>query len=137
MFSSSAPDRPSSAAIAPVTQNPGITIDKSVSDASGDRLAQPGEVLTYTFTVRNTGDVPLRDVVVDDEKLSAEPIACAVEIAPGGSATCTATYTVTDADVASGAVRNVAAASGTTPADGPVTSPTDDVTIPVASIRPP
>ena len=103
---------------------------KKVRDASGDGRADVGEVLTYTFTVINTGDVPLRNVEVVDPRVSATPIPCVAELAARGTATCVVEYTVTQADHDSGAVRNIATAEGTPPSGGTTTSPPDEATIP-------
>ncbi len=49
---------------------PTLVIDKDVSGQVADtdaRMAAPGEALTYTLTVRNTGTAPAYDVVVVDE----------------------------------------------------------------------
>ena len=64
--------------------------------------------------VTNTGDVTLDPVGVDDPKVGA--VTCPVTtLAPGAATTCTATYTVTQADVDAGPVDNTATASGTPP----------------------
>src|SRR5690606_21190924 len=51
----------------PVDAARGFVATKSVADASGDKLAQAGEELTYTITVENTGDVDLLGVTIRDE----------------------------------------------------------------------
>jgi len=44
-----------------------LTGSKEVSDASGDGFASPGEELTYTLTIRNTGNMSAFDVEVKDD----------------------------------------------------------------------
>ena len=60
----------------PTKPAPSILLTKSVSDASGDGTASVGEVLTYTFTVKNTGDVPLNDLQLSDSRLWPGTQAC-------------------------------------------------------------
>ena len=56
---------------APVTveQRPELVIEKTgawVDGADGDGFADPGELVNYTITVTNTGNVTLHDVTVTD-----------------------------------------------------------------------
>ena len=107
-----------------------LTVDKSVRDSEAPFGAvTEGEEITYTFTVRNTGNQPLTDVTISDETISDEPIECVATLAPGAQASCTATYTVTAEDIEAGGVTNTATASGTGH-DGVVTSEEDSVRIP-------
>ena len=77
----------------------------------------------------NTGNVTLDPVSVDDPKVGA--VTCpAGPLAPTASVTCTATYTLTQADVDAGEVVNTATATGTPPTGPPVTDP-DTITTPV------
>ncbi|GAA1511806.1 DUF7507 domain-containing protein [Nocardioides humi] len=95
------------------------------TDGGTPGVADVGDVITYTFTVSNTGNVPVDDVSIDDPLpgLSAVAPASAATIAPGDDAVFTATYTVTQDDVDNGGqIVNAATANGTGP-DGPVTSP--------------
>ncbi|WP_158277142.1 DUF7507 domain-containing protein [Serinibacter arcticus] len=118
---------------APVTfvSNPAIELAKS---ASTDEVTL-GEQVTYSFVATNVGDVTLSDVAVSEEEfsgsgeLSALQCAQPTTLAPGASLTCTATYTVTQADVDAGSIYNTATATATDPFGTPV-SDDDDAIIP-------
>ena len=119
----------------PATQTAALTLSKSASPTT---VAAAGEVVTYTFHVTNTGNVTVTGVAVDEGSFSGSgtlsPITCSTApLAPGASVDCTATYTVTQADVDAGSVANTATATGTPPAGvtAPV-SPPASVTVPVA-----
>ncbi|MFS0713090.1 hypothetical protein ABC195_04345 [Microbacterium sp. 2P01SA-2] len=109
---------------APVPQAPGILLEKTG--------ALEGDVATYTFVVRNAGDVTLRDVSVADalpglsEVVYGEWPGAAGVLAPGQSVTATATYTLTQADRDAGVVVNTATATGVPPVGDPVTDDDDD-----------
>ncbi len=85
------------------------------------------ETITYTYTVTNSGDVPLHDVVVKDDKLG--DIGTVATLAPGQTVTFTGTTTLTG-DVSE--VVNVATAGGLDPLDTPV-SATDTATVAVVA----
>ncbi|MFD4893021.1 beta strand repeat-containing protein [Kitasatospora sp. NPDC058397] len=125
---------PPSNATVTATSNPALTIMKSV-DAT--ELTGVGQVLHYSFLVTNTGNVTLTDVTVNETAFSGNgtppTITCpagAASLAPGASVTCTASYTVTQADVDSGKVTNTATATGTPPSGPPVTSPPSSTSVP-------
>ena len=78
------------------------------------------------FLVTNTGNVTLTGVTVDDPLVG--PVSCPVTtLAPGASTTCTATYTLTQADVDAGTVDNTATVTGTPPTGADVTRDGHDV----------
>ncbi|HEX6355596.1 DUF7507 domain-containing protein [Actinophytocola sp.] len=115
--------------------DPSMTLDKraQLNDENNNDLADAGETITYTFQVTNTGNVPLADITVNDPK--AGTVTCpSTTLAPGASTTCVAApYTVTDADIDAGIVRNVATASGQPPGtDPPIVTPPDREEVPVA-----
>lgn len=121
----------------PAEQRAAIALEKT-GRASGDRA---GELVEFRFLVTNTGTVTLRDVAIDDPLpgLSALrfvwPDASAPGVlAPGDSATATANYRLTAADVERGRVHNVASATGTPP--GSLTPPraSDDATVAVGGL---
>ena len=111
---------------------PGITLQKSVAE----KTLTVGETLHYSFLVTNTGNVTLAPVTIHDTGFTGHgtrPVvtcpAGATSLAPAASVTCTATYTVTQADVDAGSVSNTATASGKTPASQAITSAPSSTTI--------
>ncbi|AZH82480.1 DUF11 domain-containing protein [Plantibacter sp. PA-3-X8] len=119
-----------------VEQAPAISVVKSASLGSGETFTV-GQQVTYSFLVTNTGNVALSDVEVDDVDFSGSgelsAITCpagAASLAKQASITCTATYTVSQADVDAGSVTNSATATGTPPRGTPPVSPPSEVTIP-------
>ncbi|HEY3338144.1 MAG TPA: GEVED domain-containing protein [Propionicimonas sp.] len=110
----------------PITAAPAIALDKTAGAPSGNTA---GSTVPYTFVVTNTGTVTLHAVAVDDATVGT--VSCPeTSLAPGATTTCTATYTLTQADVDAGSVVNTATASGTPPTGAPVTE-TDSVSTPV------
>ena len=73
--------------------HPAITVTK-VADKT---VAQPGDIITYTITVKNTGDVTLNSLTVTDSLLG--PLGgFGTSLAPGVSVTRAIAYTVKVAD---------------------------------------
>ena len=135
-------------ATVPAVQTAGISLDLSAAPSSYDA---PGQTITYSSYVTNTGNVTLSGITVNDTDLPGlSAISCPQSsLAPAGSETCTATYVTTQADVDNGDVFNEATAQGETPSedcarvgdrsagpDGcgsePVISAPSDVTVPAA-----
>ncbi len=52
---------------------PETLIDKQVEDASGNGIAEAGEILTYTITITNTDTIDAVDVAVRDSMLESLP----------------------------------------------------------------
>jgi choice-of-anchor A domain-containing protein/uncharacterized repeat protein (TIGR01451 family) len=107
-------------------QTPAISLIKTADPVTYQAV---DDVITYTFTVENTGNVTLYDVTLDDVLVNVigGPIA---EMAPGAvdSSTFSATYTITHADMIAGQVDNTATVTGKDSEDTPV-SDTDDATV--------
>ncbi|MEU8541540.1 hypothetical protein AB0C52_16400 [Streptomyces sp. NPDC048717] len=119
---------PEDSVTVPVIGSSSMTVHKTANPPGPVHV---GDTVTYTYTVTNTGQTALTGVAVTDDKVTG--ITCqATSLAPGVSTTCTGTYTVTAADGAAGHVINTARATGTDPEGGTVTSPPDEVTVPVA-----
>lgn len=109
---------------------------KSVDAKSltGDR-AKAGTVLTYTVTIRNTGNVTLRNVTCDDSMKEIGRIALdRTELAPGAVASGTATHIVTQADVDAGTVVNSASSSADSPDASKVVSNRSTVSTSIESL---
>ncbi|WP_081784692.1 DUF11 domain-containing protein [Nitratireductor aquibiodomus] len=85
-------------------------------DANGNGVIDAGEVITYNFTVENTGNTTLTDVEVTDSKatITGSPISI-LRPAEVDDETVKGTYTVTQADVDAGGVDNVADSRGKDP----------------------
>jgi uncharacterized repeat protein (TIGR01451 family) len=125
---------PDSTVTPTVAVNPGLALEKSaeLNDLNDNDLADTGETIDYTFLLTNTGNVTLTEIEVDDPK--AGEVTCpSTTLAPGASTTCTAEpYTVTEADIDAGVVRNTAVASGQPPGTAPpVTTPPAMAEVPV------
>jgi uncharacterized repeat protein (TIGR01451 family) len=106
---------------------PGIDVAKTGRlDTGANGVANVGDTIDYTITVRNTGNVTLRNVTVTERDLAAmSAIDCGggtnviATLAAGASVNCTATHAVTQADLDAGFVPNFAVASGTPVLPGP------------------
>ncbi len=130
------PVSPPSTVVVPSIESPGITVVKSASPNTAADY-DVGQEITYSFVVTNTGNVTLTDVTVDETAFSGSgdlsPITCpagAASLAPGAQVTCTASYTLTQADVDAGRLTNTATATGTPPSGEPPVSPPSTVELP-------
>ncbi|WP_416971486.1 LPXTG cell wall anchor domain-containing protein [Streptomyces sp. 4F14] len=128
-----APTSNSSTATVNVSQNPALSVQKTVAE-TGDLNA--GQTLHYSFKVTNTGNVTLSSTRINETAFTGSggtpSVSCDnVALAPGTSLTCTATYTVTQADVDAGSISNTATATGNPPNNGtPVTSTPSTAVVP-------
>ena len=89
------------------TQDPLLSITKVAAEENYDAV---DDVINYTITATNIGNVTLEDVTVTDPNvtgLTCDP-ANGSELAPGDSMTCTATHTITQADLDAGHYANTA-----------------------------
>jgi uncharacterized repeat protein (TIGR01451 family) len=97
------------------SQSPALTIVKSSTATSYSTV---GEVIPYSYLVTNSGNVTLTAAItVTDDKIATVtcPALPVGGLAPGGSITCTGSYTTTQADLNLGTLTNSAfARSGTT-----------------------
>jgi hypothetical protein len=111
-------------------RHPGIELDKA---ASPTQYAKPGQLISYTYTVTNTGTAALRRITLTDDKLGA--ITCPQPaLAPGKSMACRGTHVTTQADVDAGQIANSATVTGYPRKGRPVT---DTATAVVTAIQRP
>ncbi|MEE8523009.1 MAG: hypothetical protein V3T72_03685, partial [Thermoanaerobaculia bacterium] len=89
-------------------------------------VADPGDLINYTFQVTNTGNVTLTNILISDPMVSlitcpsSAPAAPDLipSLAPGASETCTGSYAITQADIDAG--QKVNTATATSDQTGPV-----------------
>ncbi len=109
-------------------QMPSIALVKmgTFIDTNGDGFAQAGETINYNFTVTNTGNVTLTNVVITDPLVTVN--GGPIDIAPGvvDTTTFSAVYVLTQADINNGSVSNQALATGQDPNGDDVTDMSDD-----------
>ena len=104
---------------------PAIVFTKTANKAS----YQLGETVTYTFTVKNTGNLTINDLSLVDNLAGIKLGALnKTSIAPGETATATATYVVTLANVEADRIVNTATVNGKD-SRGESISGTDTVTV--------
>ncbi|MCX7301088.1 MAG: hypothetical protein NTX73_12080, partial [Rhodobacterales bacterium] len=109
-----------------LTGDPSVALVKTADASAVTTPALPGQVITYAFTVTNTGNVTLTDLDLADLLpglvITGGPIA---SLASGvvDSTTFTASYAITQGDIDAGKVENSATVTGTF--DNPATGPED------------
>jgi uncharacterized repeat protein (TIGR01451 family) len=137
------PSPPSKVTVPPVPAKPAVTIVKSagVSPAVDQNGVHVGDEIFYTYKVKNTGNVTLQSVSVDDP--TDAPVDCptllAPGLAPGDSVTCSAhsPHLVTQADVDAGHVDDTATAGCTDVQGNACTkSPPSPVSVPAVNPDP-
>jgi hypothetical protein len=112
--SDQAPDATDALSI-PITQDAAMTVDKSSTTTS---LSAPGTV-TYTYVVTNTGNIGLTGISLSDDNDNNDMSCPATTLAVGAHMDCTATHTVTQAELdangsptaGSGILQNIVTAS--------------------------
>ncbi len=126
----------------PAVQAPSISLLKT---ADVPTVSAVGQIVTYTFTITNTGNVTLSDVDVTDAQAapsldsSLGPITCttgtngSITLAPGATDTCSATYTVTQADLTNNSITDTGTVTGQPPSGPPVTA-TSTLSLTVTSV---
>ena len=105
---------------------PELTLTKAADPLSYTAV---GDVITYTYTLENSGNTVLDEPFsVQDDLVTVDCSAAAASLLPGETTTCTASYSVVQADIEAGSVTNTATAKGYF-GSTEVTSAADSVTV--------
>ncbi|MDJ0663302.1 MAG: SdrD B-like domain-containing protein [Acidimicrobiia bacterium] len=119
--------------LAILEQNASIALDKAMAanaDEDGSGGVSVGDTLTYEFVATNDGNVTLSNVVITDPMAGLSALSCAPvaggSLAPAAQMTCTATYSVTQADVDAGSIDNTATVTGTAASGSDVSDTADE-----------
>jgi gliding motility-associated-like protein/uncharacterized repeat protein (TIGR01451 family) len=109
----------------PISGSAAMTIDKTSATTS---VNTAGQNITYNYLLKNTGNKTLTGITLTDDKVNAQPTCIATTLAPGATTTCSAVYTVKQADIDAGGniTNNVTAKSNEAP------DATDNLSIPVS-----
>ncbi len=141
-FDPSDPNRAEATETVPVNRGPAFTVEK-VADDQTDVVVD--QVITYTYTIRNTGNVTLRDITLTDAHTSASGTSnltlsnggVVATLLPDETATLTASYTVTQEDIDAGNdLTNTVSAIATPPTGTTPPTTSDDETVTVADPDP-
>ncbi len=97
----------------PLEQKPGIAVVKEANSKLTEP-AEAGQEIEYTFTVHNTGNMVLNNVVLNDPLAGITPNSFTIgTMQPGEQQVFTATYAITEADIDAEKVVNQATVKGT------------------------
>ncbi|MFS4493402.1 gliding motility-associated C-terminal domain-containing protein [Maribacter sp. 2308TA10-17] len=95
------------------------------NDENGDTFADAGETITYSFDVRNTGNVTITGIAITDPLITVVGGPIDLDPAQFDDTTFTGTYTLTQADVEAGTIENQAEVTGTDNIGGPIMGVSD------------
>lgn len=120
----------------PLIRSPRLTLVKSASVSS---FAGPNEAVAFLFTVTNTGNVTLTDLIIRELHFSGSgqlgEVSCPqTELAPSASMQCSAQYRTTQEDYDSLRITNLALAEANFGADR-VTSEGSSISLPAAGVQ--
>lgn len=121
---------PNATATVAAVQSPALEVVKRANTLV---YATAGDIIDYTYTVTNTGNVTVTDgVTIADDRITA--VSCAPlptgGLRPSESLVCEASYTILQSDVDAGSVTNLATASA-----GGVNSPEVSETVTADQMR--
>jgi uncharacterized repeat protein (TIGR01451 family) len=108
-------DNPTITAITPLPSIALIKTIKSIIDTNANGATDAGDTINYTFTIKNSGNMPLNAVSVTDASATVSGTTIATLPAGNTNATSfTASHVITAADITAGQFANRAKVQGTT-----------------------
>ncbi|MFH7009016.1 gliding motility-associated C-terminal domain-containing protein, partial [Flavobacterium plurextorum] len=101
------------------------------NDENGNGVANAGETITYRFVVTNTGNVPLKGVMINDPLVGVKVFGQAIDLNVNESndTNFTAEYKITQADINRGSVSNQATVKGSSAKGVVVEDASDDASL--------
>ncbi|MBF4986456.1 hypothetical protein FNJ87_19810, partial [Nonlabens mediterrranea] len=114
--------------ITPLTPTAEITLVKTgvYVDVNMNGMVDVNDMITYTFTVTNSGTIQVNSLVINDATVGAVNLAVSPAILnPSEMGVATFDYTLTQADIDNGTVVNTATASGFDSIGDPVSDISD------------
>ncbi|MFC6095012.1 hypothetical protein ACFPVY_00005, partial [Flavobacterium qiangtangense] len=116
--------------IVEIVQAPSIAVTKdgTYADVNADGIANVGDVVNYAFTVANTGNTTLTNIIVTDENATVTGSLASLAAGATDSTSFTAVHVITQADIDAGYVYNLALASGNDPKGNPIEDESNDPT---------
>ncbi|PRZ22004.1 DUF7507 domain-containing protein [Flavobacterium granuli] len=118
--------------ITQLIQSSSIVVSKDgfYNDTNKDGITNVGDKVIYNFTVKNTGNVTLKNITIADLLPGLEISGAPIDLEPNAidNSTFTAFYSITQKDINAGFVYNLATVSGTPLVGEPVTSTSTDPT---------
>ncbi|WP_433831113.1 DUF7507 domain-containing protein [Flavobacterium anhuiense] len=107
--------------VTPIVPSPSIQVFKdgvftATNDTNGDGFPEAGETITYTFSVRNTGNIRLENVKINDSYIGVANLTITPStLEPGQIGNGQVIYTITQTDIDNGVIYNSAIGQGNTP----------------------
>jgi gliding motility-associated-like protein/uncharacterized repeat protein (TIGR01451 family) len=97
-----------------ISGSAGMTVDKTSATTS---VTVAGQNISYSYLLKNTGNKTITGIALTDDKVNAQPVCIATTLLPGATTTCSAVYTVKQADIDAGGniTNNVTAKSKEAP----------------------
>nr|WP_187269288.1 PKD-like domain-containing protein [Algibacter pacificus] len=111
-----------------IKQNSSIELEKTFvfKDNNGDGIPQKGEIIIYNFSVVNTGNVTLSNIIISDAKVTVKGGPISLMPSEENHSTFYAEYVITQADLDLGSISNTATVKATDTNGGAVTDTSDD-----------